>query len=99
MPCLAGVDARWDKLASRVRYYGLFEGSDDAVEISPEDFERLSRLFTQEAIDTICEAVTDTLERANAAIGEFATLRKTMQELYERAVAANATPVPAGTDT
>jgi hypothetical protein len=85
MPGVAGVDARWDASASRIRFYALFEGSEEVVEIAPEDFERLSRLFTQESIDTICEAVTDTLERLNVVLGEFMALRKTMQEMYDRA--------------
>jgi len=84
MPYLSAASARWDAEAEKVCYFACFEGGDEWIEIPADDFDRLTRLFAQEAIDLVCESVTTTLDRVNDAMGEFMAFRKAMEEMYER---------------
>lgn len=86
MPLLNGTAAHWDADATKVRYYANFDGSDDWVEITGEDFSHLSRHFARETVDVICDAVSSTIERLNAAMEEFAIFRKAMEALMPRPV-------------
>jgi hypothetical protein len=82
MPLLSGTAAHWDAEASKIRYYANFDGTDEWVEVSGEDFSHLSRHFAREAVDVICDAVSSTIERLNAAMEEF--FRKAMEALMPR---------------
>jgi len=84
LPCLNGTEARWDADGGRVRYYARFDGTDEWVEVSGEDFSHLSRHFARETVDVICDAVSSTIERLNAAMEEFAIFRKAMEALMPR---------------
>ncbi len=84
MPCLSGASAHWDAGGGKVRYFANFEGTDEWIEVPGEDFSRLTQLFAQMTIDVICDAITSTLDRVNAATEEFVTFRKAVEEMYER---------------
>lgn len=84
MPCLNNAAAHWDAEAVKVRYFASFEGSDEWVEITGEEFSQLTQLYAQQAIDVICDAVGSTLDRVNAAMEEFAIFRKAMEAMLPR---------------
>ena len=86
MPLLCAACARWDAEASRVRYFASFEGAtdDEWVEVPAEDFERLTRLYAQEAVDYACDAVATTLEHVNLAMQELAVFRRILEEMAPR---------------
>lgn len=85
MPVLVRAAAHWDAEASKVRYYACFEGAndDDAkwTEVPGEDFDRLTRLFAQEAIDIVCHEVVETLEHLKATLEEFSAFREGLEKL------------------
>lgn len=83
MPCLNGARAQWDAEAERVRYYANFDGTDEWVEIPGEDFSRLVKLYSQEAIDAICNAITGTLDNVKATLAEFMSFRQEMEKLAQ----------------
>lgn len=83
MPCLTDARAHWDADASKVRYYASFEGSDEWIEVAGEDFDRLTRLFAQEAIDTICNEVTSTLDHLKATLADFSAFREGLEKLSD----------------
>lgn len=94
MPSLAAAAARWDAEAGKVRYYACFDGTDEWIEVTGEDFDRLTRLFAQEAIDVVCEAITSTLERVKDTLEEFSSFREQMEKLAK--MSASAAPEGAG---
>lgn len=83
LPCLNGARARWDADAGRVRYFANFEGTDDWSEVPGEDFSRLVQLYSQEAIDAICNAITGTLDDARATLAQFMAFRQEMEKLSQ----------------
>ena len=83
MPCLNGARARWDADKSQVRYYANFEGTDEWVEILGEEFDRLVKLYAQEAIDAISDAVMGTLESVRATLADFTAFRQEMEKLSQ----------------
>ena len=88
MPCLAEAVARWDAESNKVRYYASFEGQEDNakwVEVSGEDFDRLTRLFTQEAIDAICHQIYETLDHVKATLADFSAFREGLEKLSDMA--------------
>lgn len=84
MPCLCGARAHWDAEASKVRYFASFEGRDEWVEITGEEFSRLTQHYAQDAIDFAVDAIASTLERVNSAMEEFMTFRKAMEAMMPR---------------
>lgn len=80
MPALVCVRAHWDADASKVRYYAQFESSDGWIEVPPEDFDRLTRLFAQEAIDMCCCSITETLDNLRETLGEFSGLKEGLEK-------------------
>ena len=83
MPCLVDARAHWDAEASRVRYFASFDGSDEWVEVPGEDFARLVQLYSQEAIDAICNAITETLDNVKSTLSEFMAFRQEMEKLAQ----------------
>jgi hypothetical protein len=83
MPALSSASARWDAEATKVRYYASFEGTAEWIEVPPEDFDRLTRLFAQEAIDVICEAISTTLNDVRTTLAEFSAFREGLEKLSE----------------
>ena len=83
MPCLNGARARWDTEADKVRYYANFDGTDDWIEIPGEDFSRLVQLYSQEAIDAICNTITGTLDNVRATLAEFTAFRQEMEKFAQ----------------
>jgi hypothetical protein len=88
MPSLSAADARWDAEAGKVCYFACFEGTDEWIEISAEDFDRLTRLFAQEAIDVVCEAISSTLEHVKDTLEEFSSFREQMEKLAKMSTSA-----------
>jgi hypothetical protein len=84
MPRLCGASAHWDAEAGKVCYFAGFEGSDEWIEVTGEEFAQLTRLYTQEAIDFACDAIGSTVERVNAAMEEFSIFRKAMEAMMPR---------------
>lgn len=84
MPSLNGTSAHWDAEASKVRYFANFEGTDDWVEITGEDFSHLSRHYVRETVDFICDAIASTVERVNSAMEEFMVFRKAMEAMMPK---------------
>jgi hypothetical protein len=82
MPCLNGSRAQWDAETERVRYFANFDGTDEWIEIPGED-SRLVQLYSQEAIDAICNAITGTLDNVKATLAEFMTFRQEMEKLSQ----------------
>ena len=83
MPCLSGAQAHWDTESGKVRYYAVFEGSDEWIEVPGEDFSRLVQLYAQETIDVICNTITSTLDNVKTALAEFSTFREGLEKLSE----------------
>lgn len=83
MPTLVCARAHWDPDASKVRYYAQFESSDEWIEVTGEDFDRLTRLFAQEAIDMCCCAITETLDDVRSTLGEFSAFREGLEKLSD----------------
>ena len=83
MPTLVCSRAHWDPDASKVRYYAQFESSDEWIEIPGEDFDRLTRLFSQEAIDMCCCAITETIDDVRETLGEFSALREGLEKIAD----------------
>ena len=92
MPYISNVSAHWDADAGKVCYFACFEGSDAWTEIPAEDFDRLTRMFAQEAIDFVCETVTSTLDRVNNVMEEFAVWRQTMESMAPKPTAVAVEP-------
>jgi hypothetical protein len=84
MPFLSAARAHWDAEGRRVRYLASFDGTDEWIEISGEDFSRLTQFYAQEAIDVICDSIASTLDRVNAAMEEFTIFRKAMEAMIPR---------------
>ena len=86
MPLLCAACARWDGEAGCVRYFATFEGAadDEWVEVPAEDFDRLTRLYAQEAVDYACDAVGTTLEQVTLAMQELAVFRRALEEMAPR---------------
>jgi len=89
MPVLCGTRAHWDVELSKVRYYAGFEGSDDYVEVSAEDFDRLTRLFATEAIDMCCYAVTQTIDDIKAVLTDFSAFKDGLEEKISSMIKPN----------
>jgi hypothetical protein len=81
MPALVCARAHWDPDTAKVRYYAQFESSDAWIEIPGEDFDRLTRLFAQEAIDMCCCTITETIDDVRETLGEFAAFREGLEKL------------------
>lgn len=86
MPCLVQAIARWDVDKSKVCYFASFEGAgdeDDAhwVEVPAEDFDRLTRLFTQEAIDSVCQQIFETMDQVKSTLEDFSAFREGLEKL------------------
>jgi hypothetical protein len=84
MPCLAQVEARWDAEAKKIRYYASFEGADDQeqwIEVAAEDFDRLTRLFAQEAIDAVCHQIYETVDHVKSTLEEFSAFREGFEKM------------------
>jgi hypothetical protein len=84
MPCLVQTIARWDADASRVRYFASFEGADEEqkwVEVPAEDFDRLTRLFAQEAIDGVCHQIFETMDHVKSTLEDFTAFREGLEKL------------------
>ena len=81
MPTLACARAHWDPDTAKVRYYAQFESSDEWIEVPGEDFDRLTRLFSQEAIDMCCCAITETIDDVRNTLGEFSAFREGLEKL------------------
>ena len=84
MPCLVSARAHWDAEAGKVCYFAGFEGGDEWVEVTGEEFSRLTQHYAQDAIDFACDAIATTLEHVNNAMEEFMTLRKAMESMMPR---------------
>jgi len=86
MPCLVQAVARWDAGENKVRYYAAFEGTADEeewIEVPGEDFDRLTRMFTQEAVDAICHEVVETLDHVKSTLAEFSAFREGLEKLSD----------------
>ena len=83
MPCLNGAKARWDAETQRVRYFANFEGTDEWIEVMGEEFDRLLKLYAQEAIDGISDAIMGTLENVRAVLTDFTAIRQEMEKLSQ----------------
>ena len=72
--------------SAALSYFATFEGAtdDEWVEVPAEDFDRLTRLYAQEAIDYACDAVGTTLEHVSLAMQELAVFRKALEEMVPR---------------
>lgn len=88
MPCLVQAIARWDADKSKVCYFASFEGvggdgDDEAhwVEVPAEDFDRLTRLFTQEAIDAVCHQIYETMDQVKSTLEDFSAFREGLEKL------------------
>ena len=81
MPMLVGASAHWDASALKVRYYANFEGTENWIEVPAEDFDRLTHLFAQEAIDVVCEAITETLDGVRTTLAEFSAFREGLEKM------------------
>lgn len=84
MPTFVSAAAHWDAETSKVRYYASFGEADDKgawVEVPGEDFDRLTRLFAQEAIDVVCHEIVDTLEHLKVTLEEFSAFREGLEKL------------------
>jgi hypothetical protein len=84
MPRLCGASAHWDAEGSKVRYFAIFDGDDECVEVTGEEFSRLTQHYAQDAIDFAVDSIATTLERVNAAMEEFMTFRKAMEGMMPR---------------
>lgn len=84
MPCLIQAMARWDADASKVRYFASFEGANEEqtwVEVPAEDFDRLTRLFAQEAIDGVCHQIYETMDQVKSTLEDFTAFREGLEKL------------------
>ena len=54
-------------------------------EVPGEDFSRLVQLYSQEAIDAICNSITGTLDNVKAMLAEFMAFRQEMEKLAQMA--------------
>src|SRR5262245_42065083 len=84
MPLLNDVSAHWDAEQCKVCYYANFDGTDEWVEITGEDFSLLSLHYARETADIICDAVSATIDRLNEAMEEFAIFRRALEAIMPR---------------
>lgn len=84
LPCLVGASAHWDAEGNKVRYFAMFDGGKEWVEVTGDEFSRLTQHYAQDAIDYAVESITSTLEKLNSAMDEFSTFRNAMEGMMPR---------------